>query len=107
MALPTLRSYANPGGVVFDSGTLDVWYAEDALQVKGAIQDGTIDIKCLVAFAEDGVQLNATNSRPTAAVGIRGRLWIAKGSTGTADKIQICLKKSDDTYDWFDLMEAN
>lgn len=106
MALPTLRVYANPSSVVFDAGVLTVWYAEDGLQVKGAIQDGSIDLKALIVYAEDGVQLNETNSQPSAALAARGRIWIIKGAGGTADKIQICLKKSDDTYAWYDLMEA-
>src|SRR3989304_5427254 len=40
-AVTALRSYTNPAGVTFTVGNTTRWYAEDALEIKSGIQDGT------------------------------------------------------------------
>ncbi len=45
MALISLRTYINPGGVTFDAAKTDRWFAEDALELKKALQDGVASIK--------------------------------------------------------------
>lgn len=52
------------------------------------------------------VQILGSEAKPEASSGVRGSICIVKGTSGVADKIQICLKKADDSYAWFDLLEA-
>lgn len=40
---------------------------------------------------------------PTAGVEYRGTYFLVEGGDGVADAIKICVKKSDDTYDWVEL----
>ncbi len=107
MALLNLRAYTNPAGVTFDANQTDKWYANDALELKSALLDGTKDIQPQVCFTKDGVQLNSTSAQPVASASVRGRLWIQKGADGAPDKIQVCVKRSNDTYIWMDLLEAD
>lgn len=59
-----------------------------------------------IGYFNEGVQLSTSSARPAADSSLRGRLWTEQGAAGVADKLQICLKKSDDTYAWFDILEA-
>ena len=52
------------------------------------------------ASAYNGLNIATTASRPTAAVGVRGMLWVVQGGAGVADTLQVCLKSSGDTYSW-------
>lgn len=45
-------------------------------------------------------------ARPAANADNRGRVWMTEGGAGAADKVEICLKKADDTYAWVQIVTA-
>ncbi len=104
--LTILRDYVNPQGEVFDAQDVERWYAEDALEVKGAIQDGTKDIQTKALFTLEGVNLVCSGAKPSADASSHKTLWLEAGGPGVPDKVQVVLKKTDDTYAWFDIIQA-
>jgi hypothetical protein len=47
-----------------------------------------------------GVRLNTSTSRPACNTNSRGTIWFTQGSTGVADKLEVCVKQADENYAW-------
>lgn len=67
MALVSLRNYTNRTGVVFDSGKLDTLFAEDLVEIKKALQDGTASIKTEAVETLGPLTINNINTETLAA----------------------------------------
>ena len=42
----------------------------------------------------------ARNPKPAASAAARGTVWVTHGESGTADVVEVCVKRADDTYVW-------
>lgn len=47
-----------------------------------------------------GVKLNTTATRPTCNSNVRGVIWFTQGTTGVADKLEVCSKDASENYAW-------
>lgn len=47
-----------------------------------------------------GVILATTGSKPSAGSAYRGMFWVTQGGAGVPDQVEMCMKKTDDTYAW-------
>lgn len=54
----------------------------------------------------NGALIATTVVQPTCVVGIRGKIWVVQGGAGVPDHIDVCLKKTDDSYAWLTLGTA-
>ncbi len=50
-----------------------------------------------------GVRINTIATRPTCDSTIRGTIWISRGTVGVADSVSVCIKQSNESYDWLTL----
>ena len=51
-------------------------------------------------YSKTDGQIYGKDDAPAAGSGYRGFLHITEGGAGVADTLEVCLKKSDDTYSW-------
>jgi hypothetical protein len=65
---------------------------------------GTSSLRFLDFFLYRYAYLGNVSSPPAAGSGYRGVLVMQQGGVGVADKLLVCVKKSDDSYGWFDLI---
>ncbi|CAN5711664.1 hypothetical protein BH24ACI2_BH24ACI2_00380 [soil metagenome] len=57
-------------------------------------------------FKADTLQTISNGSQPACNSMTRGTQWLLKGGAGSADKLQVCLKGSADTYSWINMVIA-
>lgn len=89
-----------------ETGIVIVTGLAQLAQLLSAVLLGTSDLLTLRAKINETVQLLSTASKPTANSANRGCLWLEKGTNGVSDKLQIVVKKSDDSYAWVDIIQA-
>lgn len=61
---------------------------------------GLKSIKPALIQTTNGLVIQTTGTKPAAAVGVRGMLWITLGGAGVADTVEICTKDSANAYGW-------
>ncbi len=49
---------------------------------------------------------DAIGNRPAASVDTRGSIFLVRSTTGNPDVLQVCMKKTDDSYAWVDVVTA-
>ena len=47
-----------------------------------------------------GVRLNTATAKPTCSSTVRGTFWVAQGTTGVADTVEVCVKDAAEAYSW-------
>lgn len=53
-----------------------------------------------------GVAVMTAGAKPAASASYRGCLWVVQGGGGAADTLQVCLKATDDSYSWKDIVSG-
>jgi hypothetical protein len=97
-------SYCNPLNTLDLNGnwatiaTIFGWRADYRFEISRA-GDITLINDCYLKPAN-----KADSTLPTPDSTYRGKIIRIEGGTGVADKLCVCLKKSDDSYGWFDLI---
>jgi hypothetical protein len=79
----------------------DTWVKAD--DVANAALTTAIATK---ANANAVVPLVTTTPKPDAAAAHRGKFYITQGATDVADTVEICVKKSDNTYEWHSILDT-
>lgn len=55
-------------------------------------------------ISPDGAIVNQpSGTKPTCAVGVRGMMWHTQSASGTADKVEVCVKNAANSYLWFQI----
>jgi len=55
------------------------------------------------ADANYGINIDTSGTKATADATTRGQLFLEKGTTGSRDRLYICLKSDSDTYSWVEI----
>lgn len=76
------------------------------VDTDNAVRVGSATDVRLVPTAGFCVVVGTSGSRPAASVSLRGALFVTQAANGSPDKLEICLKKSNDVYDWVQIVQA-